>query len=781
MNSLRIEHLTRITISAIILLATLLLAIGERTPYLFLLSVAIVSLSAYVTDFKGVFRLSQPLADCMALAIVGTAAVTALRGERQDQIFVVAHLQSYMQFVLLFQPKTPRIYWQLALLSLGQVAIASTLVLGPLFAFMLLAYLVLGIFTFALLLMQAEGQRFRGSLPIQQVAAPPARFFELDVPARASEQFDPARIGAFAWGLWRQVALMTLFTVAASILLFFVLPRWEIPNREVASSSVLRSVGFTRTVTLGDLGEVVNNPDLVMRVQLYHGRDTRPFKLINEPLFRGTAVTRYHGGAWTQPEPNGVSTMTIGLRSPFVRQRVTCEPIDAAEICCIFPVFAFQPDSRLRIDSGADHLLRHDDHRDRTIEFELGTSGIVNDRQRRVVARDWEARAYELQRLLQMPGPGGDQKDPLAGLRETASRVLREAEVDPSDRVAAAHAICQYFSTSKRYSYSLEPQQRNEQLDPLEDFVVEHPRGHCEYFAGALVMMLRSQGIPARMAIGFKGGEWNAPGMYYQVQQLHAHAWVEVLLEADQVPEGEFADDEMPPSAWFVLDPTNGVQESSGDSSGQSMFAGLHQYIDYAQVLWTNYVVALNSKRQRQGIYEPLADGVVAAFETVFSPEAWQGRMRALSASHVGTFWEWYRRHWFSWRGGSVAVGFSLFVAAVYFFARWLLGALRKLGFVGAGRRGNEPPVLEMYRRLEATLARQGLVRHPAQTAHEFAVAAGGDLAEHIEHRRVAHLPRRIVDVFHRVRFGGRTLDNLEAEAVEHALAELERALARRR
>ena len=51
----------------------------------------------------------------------------------------VANLQSYLQYVLLFQPKTPRIYWQLALLSLGQVAIASTLVPGPMFGMMLVA------------------------------------------------------------------------------------------------------------------------------------------------------------------------------------------------------------------------------------------------------------------------------------------------------------------------------------------------------------------------------------------------------------------------------------------------------------------------------------------------------------------------------------------------------------------------------------------------------------------------------------------------------------------
>ena len=782
MNGLQVDHLTRITISAVILLATMLLGIGERTPDLFLAAVAIVSISAYVTDFKGSFRLSQPIADCAALAVVGTAAVTALRGDRQDQIFVVAHLQSYLQFVLLFQPKTPRIYWQLALLSLGQVAIASTLVLGPLFAFMLLAYMVLGIFTFALLLMQVEVRRFSGAASGQLNSGPQLAFVELDAPARAPELFGRSSpSGATLADLFGQVALVMAFTMGASTLLFFVLPRWDVPNREVATIDTLRSVGFSKTVTLGDLGEVVNNLDLVMRVQFFRGRGTRPFKLVNEPLFRGTAVTRYRSGAWTQPEPSGLMSMPVELRSPFVRQRITCEPIDVSEICSVFPVFAFQADARLRVDNTREHLLRQEDYRDRQLDFEVGTSGIVNDRQRRIVPREREIRGFEAERLLQMPRIRGDQVDSLKGLREAASRVLQAAGIDSSDRVAAAHAMSEYLSSSGKYSYSLESQTRNEMLDPLEDFVTEHPRGHCEYFAGALVMMLRSQGIPARMAIGFKGGEWNAPGMYYQVQQLHAHAWVEVLLDANQIPEGEFADDDVPPSAWLVLDPTNGVQESSADWAGPSMFAGLYQYIDYAQVLWTSYVVALNSERQRQGIYDPLADGVVAAFETLFSREVWQERLRALSTSHVGTFWDWYRRHWFSWRGGSVAAGFSLFVIAIYLFARWLVGAMRRMGLVGAGRYGSEPPVLEMYRRLEVTLARQGLVRHPAQTAHEFAVAAGGDLAEHIEHRRVAHLPRRIVDVFHRVRFGGRTLDNLEAEAVEHALAELERALARPR
>jgi len=107
--------------------------------------------------------------------------------------------------------------------------------------------------------------------------------------------------------------------------------------------------------------------------------------------------------------------------------------------------------------------------------------------------------------------------------------------------------------------------------------------------------------------------------------------------------------------------------------------------------------------------------------------------------------------------------------------------ALLKRGWLGKPKEVEAAPVLEMYRRLEAALAELGLNRQPAQTAREFALAAGGELAERLEHRRLAALPGRVVSAFYQVRFGGRTLDRPEAEAVEHALAELELALGRSR
>ncbi len=82
-----------------------------------------------------------------------------------------------------------------------------------------------------------------------------------------------------------------------------------------------------------------------------------------------------------------------------------------------------------------------------------------------------------------------------------------------------------------------------------------------------------------------------------------------------------------------------------------------------------------------------------------------------------------------------------------------------------------------MYDRLERALARRGLVRLAGQTPFEFAVAAGGDLAESIELIPLASLPRRVVEAFYRVRFGARPLDNSEVNAVEHALRTLEEKL----
>ncbi len=759
----RIEHLLRLMIAALILLATMLLGIGERSATLTLVSLAALAVSAYVADSRNIVRLKQPMANSAALGVMVVSAINAYGRDRHGQLLAVADLQSYLQYVLLFQPKTTRIYWQLALLSLGQVAIASTLVPGPLFGVLLLAYLIVGAVTFTLLLFESSSKRVASSL-----AARTARGSGM-VLAGGSAVVD---MRGLVRGLWGQGIMVGSAAVLGAVIVFPLLPRWDIKNPEVATREPLRSVGFSKTVTLGELNEVVDDVNVVMRIEFYHGRDHHPFRLIGDPLFRGTVVSYYENGSWTHPQPGSPMSIVPQSHSQFVRQRIRIESLDVPEVCCVFPVFALEADSRLRISTRRDELLRHEDYQRTPVTIELGTTGIIGNRQRRIFPTEPLYGWFEP--FLQMEADDRPGVDRFSRLRQTATNVLSQEGIDPTDVVAAADALNRYLGRSGQYFYSLEPQQRDASLDPLEDFVTLHKVGHCEYFAGALVMMLRSQNIPARMAIGFKGGEWNSLGMYYQVQQFHAHAWVEVLLRGDQIPEGALTKDEAGNTAWMILDPTEGAQEAAVTGSSKGLLSRWNQYLDYATVLWTNYVVALNTRRQQEEIYGPLVQSVGQTAESMVGRQAWKARRESFAASPLAEFLHWYRYHWFSWRGALLTAAVLLAVAGLVWCARCAISFdWWRWAHPGAVRA--EPPVLEIYRRLEAALLRHGLRRLPTQTPYEFALAAGGELAEHVECQRLAPLPRRVVEAFYRVRFGRRALDKPEAEAVELALAELER------
>ena len=773
MRIAKIEKLLRIGIAALVVFATIMLGVGEQSIALTLCTLVAVAVSAYVTDVKRAFVLSQNLANTLALAVVLIAAVNMFLTDREGQIGAVASLQSYMQYVLLFQPKSTRVYWQLALLSLGHVAIAATLVAGPLFGAMLLVYLLLGIVTFTLLLLHSEAQKYASpETSARLFTAATARDNKLTLTSSVAALHRP-----LTRGLIEQSLGILAMTFGVTMVLFFIIPRAESGTRRSNSDETLRTVGYSSTITLGELGEVVQNPDVVMRIEFYLGHSSKPFKLAEEPLFRGAAVSHYQNGTWTQDWDSAKIPLPVRDPSSFVRQRISVETLESDDLFCVLPVFGLRKESQLRLFGATGQLVQHEEYHGRPMEFEVGTTGIFHGRLRKFVpATSLSGRARR--HLLQMPEAVNDRSDPLAGLKEAAAGVLRDNGIDPADRLAAALALQDYLRNSGGYVYSLEAQQRDSYVDPLEDFVTMHRAGHCEYFAGALVMMLRSQGIPARMAIGFKGGEWNSVGGYYQVQQLHAHAWVEAHLPRDLAPADALSvEDEPSEAVWLTLDPT---ASTSDEANRMGLWARMRQSIDYARVLWSNYVVGLNYKRQQQGIYDPIQTAARAGMDSVFSSEAWHERGRAIARSPLGTFWEWYRKHWFSWRGGIVAAGASALLLTAYFATRWLA----RLAISWRRRRRAtgryEPPPLEMYRRLEAALVRQGLRRHAAQTAYEFAVAAGGHLAESIELNRLSHLPRRVVESFYRVRFGRRTLDNQELDAVEHALRELERAQPRK-
>lgn len=120
-------------------------------------------------------------------------------------------------------------------------------------------------------------------------------------------------------------------------------------------------------------------------------------------------------------------------------------------------------------------------------------------------------------------------------IQELARAITQDSQTPYQKTVA----ITSYLRENIKYSKTIEEPPRNK--DRLEWILFEYKQGYCVYYASAEILMLRSLGIPARMAVGFAQGEGD--GFTYTVRRFHAHAWPEVYF---------------PNIGWVEFEPTAG-------------------------------------------------------------------------------------------------------------------------------------------------------------------------------------------------------------------------------
>jgi hypothetical protein len=146
-------------------------------------------------------------------------------------------------------------------------------------------------------------------------------------------------------------------------------------------------------------------------------------------------------------------------------------------------------------------------------------------------------RSSTVQTLISV-NPELHQYLPLARLAEKVAGQART----PYDAVSRLES---WFLTSGKFRYSNNPPVIS---PPLVNFVTQTRAGYCQYFAGAMTLMLRYLGIPARVAVGFAGGTFSASRHAWLFTDYDAHAWVEVWFKG---------------YGWLPFDPTPPVPGSS--------------------------------------------------------------------------------------------------------------------------------------------------------------------------------------------------------------------------
>jgi protein-glutamine gamma-glutamyltransferase len=288
--------------------------------------------------------------------------------------------------------------------------------------------------------------------------------------------------------------------------------------------------------------------------------------------------------------------------------------------------------------------------------------------------------------------------DNLGGIVRTIGREIFRPGMSVHEKCRAVEA---WFQSEYTYSLGLKIPS-DYPGTPLEYFLRERPAAHCTYFASAATMLLRSAGVPARLAGGFVAAERNEGGGYWVARQRDAHAWVEAY-DADS-------------STWILVEatPSAGVPEQRE----ASLLDGLWDRIKF-QLL-----------RLRVMLHQ----------------EGWKGLVRWL-----GQLLAWLGLALvLTWAGRVVLLVFAVLLA------RRIIRRIRRRAGRARRRRQLDPVLLELsglLASMDRLMARKGLQRRPSETLHRFAARLPG------EHEAQARWYQR----YAAIRYGGQAqADDLE-------------------
>jgi protein-glutamine gamma-glutamyltransferase len=797
---MKLERMLQVNVAVLTVVGTLLLGLGQGNPMLPALSLFAAVTSIYFTDVMGWFRLHRAVAN---LAAVGALFISmrefdVFGGDSASQLGAIASLLVYLQFVLLYQEKNQRVYWQLVVLSLLQVVVAAALHLGVEFGAILVVYMFTALSAMSLLFVHHHVEAAQEAQRRQAELAPslgsPAAWAPTAAPL-TSPQVSEREVAAslLGWPFVRRLAATGAATLFLAVVAFYATPR--LSDDVWRGAQRTRVVGFHREIRLGEMGELLQSDKPALRLTLLDQLGNR-LELRDPPYIRGAALTDYDfdgaDGRWGQVESYHPSRLGPLEKPPEDRPWIIAlfalEPSRSPVLFSLAPTYGTpHTPGELKYDPVEDQLVRAESlpaHLRRgEYRYETATTMSGANRQPAVWPRRtsllWMGREVESERRRLRAVPGHLEEIP-----RLSREIVGEAGAAGDGPYAMAKALEAHFHEPGRYAYTLDQTRtppRPLNMDPVEHFLVNHRQGHCEYFASALALLLRAQQVPARVVVGYRGGEFNQFGKYYDVRQLHAHAWVEVYLERTDLPVDLQAEvDEEAPAVWLRLDPTP-PSFRGGEFHSPSRLA---QASSYLESIWNDHVLGLNSSRQQSAVYAPLVERVRQLVTPVQeSVRRWTdaAAWRHFLQSFVGAWGIDPPDAKVPWR----TIGVVLLLAAS------LVVLLRTAIRRGYGRRLRRwfsqsrtsaskanPAVGIFFRRVERMLARRRFRRGETQTQREFVREVAGRLAA--PQAEAAPLLDRLVDVYYRVRFGGRPLDAAEAQTIENILNQLEQTLAKR-
>lgn len=304
---------------------------------------------------------------------------------------------------------------------------------------------------------------------------------------------------------FRTGSRLLLYAAPLAVAMWIFFPRISTPFWAVPIDTSSGTSGLSDTMSPGDISSLSMSDAVAFRVS-FEG-EVPPAR---DRYWRGLALTRFNGRSWSTGEPvfGERAAEEISFVGNPVSYRVTLEPTRQQWVFALDIPYAWDLPRTQRVQA---QLLARVEPIDQRVaynaisytDYRIGASTLRNP------FRRWYSNLPE-------------------GSNPRTADLAREMRGNSSNDAEFIDAVLRKFNEEEFY-YTLEPPPLGS--DPVDRFLFETRRGFCEHYASAFAVMMRSAGIPARIVLGYQGGELNPLGGHMIVRQSDAHAWTEVWLD----------------------------------------------------------------------------------------------------------------------------------------------------------------------------------------------------------------------------------------------------------
>ncbi len=463
--------------------------------------------------------------------------------------------------------------------------------------------------------------------------------------------------------------------------LFLLFPRLNAPLWNLGLDSGQAMVGMSDHMEPGAISELAVSGELAFRAR-FEGA----IPPVNQLYWRGLVLWNMDGRRWSQLATTGAFTTQIEIMEKPVRYDIILEPTQqkwlfALDVPVTTPTTAQRnTDLQLLAPNSIDKVYRY------------SVQSVFNYRLN-------EPSAARRALGLQLPyNVTPRMRELVAGWRQQAA----------NDWELVQQGLA--FFSREQFYYTLLPPRLG--LNPTDEFLFETRQGFCEHYASAFALLMRIGGIPARVVLGYLGGEFNALGGYLMVWQSDAHAWVEVLIAE---------------RGWVRIDPTAAIDPTRIDHGSASQLLNAGQsarfHLDHTNVFaqWARQI-------------RVLADTVNAAWQNWVLDFSAQDQLMLLEQIGFG-----------AWKEYGLAILMLITVALT--LGLTVLGLLRQRPLL--------TPLEAHYMCFCRRLARVGLVRQTYEGPRDFGQRVVKERPE------LAECVNRFLAVYIPARFGAQTSDQL--------------------